>query len=95
MQQTYVATRQPQHKVTELIDDVVTAYVRTDVVTCRSGALAVNEIATVSLPALFVPFQYKDRQQYWNVLLLEKAGAVKILGQPEFAVETVASTLIS
>lgn len=59
---------------------------------CRSGALTVSEIAAAGLPALFVPFQHKDRQQYWNALPLEKAGAAKILEQPEFTVEAVAST---
>jgi hypothetical protein len=48
-------------------------------VVCRSGALTVSEIAAAGLPALFVPFQHKDRQQYWNALPLEKAGAAKIL----------------
>lgn len=50
-----------------------------DVVVCRSGALTVSEIAAAGLPAIFVPFQHKDRQQYWNALPLEKAGAAKIL----------------
>ncbi len=40
--------------------------------------LTVSEIAAAGLPALFVPFQHKDRQQYWNALPLEKAGAAKI-----------------
>ena len=70
---------QPQHKVTEFIDDMAAAYAWADVVVCRSGALTVSEIAAAGLPALFVPFQHKDRQQYWNALPLEKAGAAKIL----------------
>ena len=92
MQQAYAAAGQPQHKVTEFIDDMAAAYARADVVVCRSGALTVSEIAAAGLPALFVPFQHKDRQQYWNALPLEKAGAAKILEQPEFTVEAVAST---
>jgi UDP-N-acetylglucosamine:LPS N-acetylglucosamine transferase len=65
--------------VTEFIDDMAAAYAWADVVVCRSGALTVSEIAAAGLPALFVPFQHKDRQQYWNALPLEKAGAAKIL----------------
>jgi UDP-N-acetylglucosamine--N-acetylmuramyl-(pentapeptide) pyrophosphoryl-undecaprenol N-acetylglucosamine transferase len=64
--------------VTEFIDDMAAAYAWADVVVCRSGALTVSEIAAAG-PALFVPFQHKDRQQYWNALPLEKAGAAKIL----------------
>lgn len=95
VQQAYAAAGQPQHKVTEFIDDMAAAYARADVVVCRSGALTVSEIAAAGLPALFVPFQHKDRQQYWNALPLEKAGAAKILEQPEFTVEAVASTTAS
>ncbi len=69
------------------------AYARADVVVCRSGALTVSEIAAAGLPALFVPFQHKDRQQYWNALPLEKKPARrKILEQPEFTADAVAAT---
>ncbi|VDZ95958.1 UDP-N-acetylglucosamine:N-acetylmuramyl-(pentapeptide) pyrophosphoryl-undecaprenol N-acetylglucosamine transferase [Salmonella enterica subsp. enterica] len=57
------------------------------------GALTVSEIAAAGLPAIFVPFQHKDRQQYWNALPLENAGAAKIFEQPQFTVEAVADTL--
>lgn len=63
-----------------------------DVVVCRSGALTVSEIAAAGLPALFVPFQHKDRQQYWNALPLEKAGAAKIIEQSQLSVDAVANT---
>lgn len=79
VEQAYADEGQPQHKVTEFIDDMAAAYAWADVVVCRSGALTVSEIAAAGLPALFVPFQHKDRQQYWNALPLEKAGAAKIL----------------
>lgn len=57
-----------EYKVTEFIDDIAQAYQWADVVVCRSGALTVSEIAAAGLPAIFVPFQHKDRQQYWNAL---------------------------
>jgi len=69
------------------------AYAWADVVVCRSGALTVSEIAAAGLPAIFVPFQHKDRQQYWNALPLEKAGAAKIFEQPQFNADAVAETL--
>ncbi len=64
VEQAYAEAGQPQHKVTEFIDDMAAAYAWADVVVCRSGALTVSEIAAAGLPALFVPFQHKDRQQY-------------------------------
>ena len=92
VEQAYAAEGQPQHKVTEFIDDMAAAYAWADVVVCRSGALTVSEIAAAGLPALFVPFQHKDRQQYWNALPLEKAGAAKIFEQPQFTADAVATT---
>ena len=51
-------------KITEFIDDMAEAYAWADVVICRSGALTVCELAAVGTPAIFVPFQHKDQQQY-------------------------------
>lgn len=93
VEQAYAGAGQPQHKVTEFIDDMAAAYAWADVVVCRSGALTVSEIAAAGLPAIFVPFQHKDRQQYWNALPLEKAGAATIFEQPQFTAEAVANTL--
>ncbi len=93
VEQAYHAAGQPQHKITEFIDDMAAAYAWADVVVCRSGALTVSEIAAAGLPAIFVPFQHKDRQQYWNALPLEKAGAARIFEQPQFTVEAVTETL--
>ncbi|MBS4433362.1 undecaprenyldiphospho-muramoylpentapeptide beta-N-acetylglucosaminyltransferase [Pectobacterium punjabense] len=93
VQLAYQDVGQTQHKITEFIDDMAAAYAWADVVVCRSGALTVSEIAAAGLPALFVPFQHKDRQQYWNALPLEKAGAAKIIEQPQFSVASVSEVL--
>jgi len=93
VQHAYQQAGQDHHKVTEFIDDMAAAYAWADVVICRSGALTVSEIAAAGLPAIFVPFQHKDRQQYWNALPLEGAGAAKIFEQPQFTAEAVAETL--
>lgn len=89
----YAATGETQHKVTEFIDDMAAAYSWADVVVCRAGALTVSEIAVAGLPALFVPFMHKDRQQYWNARPLEQAGAAKIIEQPSFNTDLVSEVL--
>lgn len=91
----YERVGQTQHKVTEFIDDMAAAYAWADVVVCRSGALTVSEIAAAGLPAIFVPFMHKDRQQYWNARPLEEAGAAKIIEQPQFNADLVAELLAS
>ncbi|AVJ16258.1 undecaprenyldiphospho-muramoylpentapeptide beta-N-acetylglucosaminyltransferase [Serratia rhizosphaerae] len=95
VQREYARVGQTQHKVAEFIDDMAAAYAWADVVVCRSGALTVSEIAAAGLPAIFVPFQHKDRQQYWNARPLEEAGAAKIIEQPQFNADTVAELLAS
>ncbi|MBD2801146.1 undecaprenyldiphospho-muramoylpentapeptide beta-N-acetylglucosaminyltransferase [Xenorhabdus sp. M] len=92
-QEKYESLAQSEFKVTEFIDDMAQAYAWADVVVCRSGALTVSEVSAAGLPAIFVPFQHKDRQQYWNALPLEKTGAAKILEQPEFTADAVATLL--
>ncbi|ANI30928.1 UDP-diphospho-muramoylpentapeptide beta-N- acetylglucosaminyltransferase [Yersinia entomophaga] len=93
VEQAYQQAGQTQHKIVEFIDDMAAAYSWADVVVCRSGALTVSEVAAAGLPAIFVPFQHKDRQQYWNALPLEKAGAAKIIEQPQFTASAVSSLL--
>ena len=51
VEQAYAAEGQPQHKVTEFIDDMAAAYAWADVVVCRSGALTVSGIKTADVTA--------------------------------------------
>ncbi|WP_213991629.1 undecaprenyldiphospho-muramoylpentapeptide beta-N-acetylglucosaminyltransferase [Sodalis sp. dw_96] len=89
----YAEAGQTGHKVTEFIEDMAAAYAWADVVVCRSGALTVSEVAAAGLPAIFVPFLHKDRQQYWNARPLEQAGAARIIEQPQFSVASVSELL--
>lgn len=77
----------------EFITDMKAAYEWADIVICRSGALTVCEIAEVGLPAIFVPFQHKDRQQYLNAKYLADADAAVIIEQQDFSVENLLNAL--
>lgn len=79
--------------VTEFIDDMAQAYAWADVVICRSGALTVCELAAVGTPAIFVPFQHKDRQQYLNAKYLADANAAKIIEQIDLTPERLCAIL--
>lgn len=79
--------------LTEFIDDIAEAYAWADLVICRSGALTVSEIAAVGVPAIFIPFQHKDRQQYYNATYLAQAKAAKIIEQPNLTPETLLQEL--
>ncbi|MEG9474790.1 undecaprenyldiphospho-muramoylpentapeptide beta-N-acetylglucosaminyltransferase [Mannheimia indoligenes] len=77
----------------EFIDDMKAAYEWADLVICRSGALTVCEIAAVGLPAIFVPFQHKDRQQFLNANYLAEAGAAVIIEQVDFNPQSLLNAL--
>ncbi|VFP83151.1 UDP-N-acetylglucosamine--N-acetylmuramyl-(pentapeptide) pyrophosphoryl-undecaprenol N-acetylglucosamine transferase [Candidatus Erwinia haradaeae] len=81
------------HKISEFIDDIANAYSWADIVICRSGAMTVSELAIVGLPAIFIPFPHKDRQQYWNALQLVTVGGAIIYEQQHFTVDTMVQTL--
>lgn len=93
VREAYQQAGQTHHRLCEFIQDMAEAYAWADIIVCRSGALTVSEVAAAGLPAIFVPFQHKDRQQYWNALPLERAGAAKIIEQPEFNVRQVVALL--
>lgn len=84
-----------ENKVTEFIDNMAEAYAWADVVVCRSGALTVSEVAAAGVPAIFVPFKHKDRQQYFNAKPLKDAGAAIIIDEVDFTVVKVAELLLS
>ncbi|WP_230433048.1 undecaprenyldiphospho-muramoylpentapeptide beta-N-acetylglucosaminyltransferase [Plesiomonas shigelloides] len=94
VEQAYQAAGATGHKITEFIDDMAGAYQWADVVICRSGALTVSELAAAGVPAIFVPFQHKDRQQYLNGLTLEKAGAAYIIEQDQLTAERLEAQLL-
>jgi len=56
----------------------------------RSGASTVAEIAVVGRPAIFVPFQHADRQQFLNAELLAAKDGAWVIPQEKFTAETLA-----
>lgn len=82
-----------KHRIVEFIDNMDEAYAWADLIICRSGALTVSEISVVGLAAIFVPFQHKDKQQYWNAKPLEEIGASIIIEQSDFNSEKMISLL--
>lgn len=80
-------------KVTEFIDNVAEAYGWADILICRSGALTVSEVAAAGVPAIFVPFQHKDRQQALNAEHLVESGAALMIEQSELTADALAAAL--
>ena len=68
--------------VVEYIDDMDKAYANSDLIIARSGALTVSEIASVGLPAIFIPLPHAvDNHQFLNAQFLQLANAAVIIEQ--------------
>jgi UDP-N-acetylglucosamine--N-acetylmuramyl-(pentapeptide) pyrophosphoryl-undecaprenol N-acetylglucosamine transferase len=66
--------------VTPFIDDVPGALSRSDLVIARSGGGTVTDVALAARPAIFVPYPFhRDRQQYHNARIIERAGGAVIV----------------
>jgi UDP-N-acetylglucosamine--N-acetylmuramyl-(pentapeptide) pyrophosphoryl-undecaprenol N-acetylglucosamine transferase len=75
-------------EATAFIDDMPSAFARTDLVVCRSGAGAVAELAAAGKPAILVPFPHAaDQHQLRNAEALARAGAARLVGDAEFTGE--------
>ncbi|VFP88208.1 UDP-N-acetylglucosamine--N-acetylmuramyl-(pentapeptide) pyrophosphoryl-undecaprenol N-acetylglucosamine transferase [Candidatus Erwinia haradaeae] len=89
----YMKINQTHYRLSEFIDNIANAYAWADIVICRSGAMTVSELAAVGLPAIFVPFQHKDRQQYWNALSVTKTGGAVMYEESHFTADIIAEQL--
>lgn len=90
----YSALADFPHRVAPFIDKMDEAYAWADMVIARSGALTVSEIATVGLPAIFIPFPYAaDDHQYANAAFLERAGGAIVFRESVLTAEKLSDCL--
>lgn len=85
---------QDQVNVVEYIEDMDDAYANTDLVIARAGALTVSEIASVGLPAVFIPLPHAvDNHQFLNASFLVEAQAAVMLEQSALTVDSLRDTV--
>lgn len=78
----------------QYIDDMDTAYAQADLVIARAGALTVSEIASIGLPAIFIPLPHAvDNHQWLNANYLADANAAVIIEQTDLTPETLRDTV--
>ena len=85
-------------EVYKFIEDMPAAFVRADLVVCRSGASTVAEITAAGKPAVFVPFpRASDDHQRVNAEALAKHGAAVVVEESKlegvWLAETIATLL--
>ncbi|WP_246225739.1 glycosyltransferase [Enterobacteriaceae endosymbiont of Donacia crassipes] len=81
--------------IKEYIQDIHKAYEWADIIICRSGAMTVSEITAIGLPAIFIPFQHKDKQQYFNAIYLKNIGIAKIFEQNNINYNKIANLILN
>ena len=76
------------------IDEMAAAYVASDLVVARSGAMTVSELTTFGLPSILIPFPHAARDhQTVNARHLEHEGASVVIPEAELDPEHLASTI--
>ncbi|PIE45664.1 MAG: undecaprenyldiphospho-muramoylpentapeptide beta-N-acetylglucosaminyltransferase [Gammaproteobacteria bacterium] len=83
-----------QVNVVEYIDDMATAYATTDLLIARAGALTVSEVASVGIPAIFIPLPHAvDNHQWLNANFLAKQDAAVMIEQKHLNAEHLRQTV--
>jgi UDP-N-acetylglucosamine--N-acetylmuramyl-(pentapeptide) pyrophosphoryl-undecaprenol N-acetylglucosamine transferase len=92
------ATTGESAEVFKFIEDMPAAFLRADLVVCRSGASTVAEITAAGKPAIFVPFpRAADDHQRVNAEALAREGAAVVVEESKlegvWLAETIAALL--
>ena len=83
-----------QYEILPFVKDMAEAYSWADVIVCRAGALTVTEVATVGLPAVFVPLPHAvDDHQTANAKTLSEHDAAFLMPQKELTAESLGAIL--
>jgi len=71
-------------EIAPFLTDMPRAFAEADIVVSRAGMGAVSEIAAAAKPSILVPFPAaSDQHQLKNAQALEKAGAARLVLDPE------------
>jgi len=81
-------------RVEPFIEHMAAAYVWTDLIVCRAGAMTVSELAQVGVPSILIPYPHAvDDHQTQNAKFLVDAGAAVWLPQNELTANKLAKML--
>jgi len=80
--------------VRPIAKDMASLYAAADLVVCRGGGGTLAELIAAGRPAIIVPYpHHKDRQQWHNGKVLERAGAGLVMEQARFDGDSLAIVL--
>jgi len=83
----------PAYVVVPYVDRMDLAYAAADLVVCRAGANTVTEVASVGLPAVFVPLPIGNGEQELNARPVVDVGGGLLVQDAAFTPEWVSATV--
>ena len=90
-----IVTDRGNFRLTDYLYDMDRVLAKADLVLCRAGG-TLSELCAAGTPAVVVPSPYvAENHQEKNARILESAGAVKVLTEPEADPELIYNTLWS
>jgi UDP-N-acetylglucosamine--N-acetylmuramyl-(pentapeptide) pyrophosphoryl-undecaprenol N-acetylglucosamine transferase len=93
---TAYARREYVVEVVPFLTNMAERFAWADVIVCRAGAITAAEIAAAGRAAIFVPFGYAtDSHQLRNAQEMARAGAGRVIPEPELTPERLSSEIFS
>ena len=75
------------------VDDMAQAYLASDLIIARSGAVTCSEFGALGRYALFVPLAIGNGEQLLNARTLVETGRAKVIAQSDFSAEYLISSI--
>ena len=93
---TAYARREYSAEVVPFLTNMPERFAWADVIVCRAGALTAAEIAASGRAAIFIPFGHAtDSHQLRNAQEMARAGAGRVIPEPELTPERLSSEIFS
>ena len=93
---TAYARREYPAEVVPFLTDMAERFAWADVIVCRAGAITAAEIAASGRAAIFIPFGHAtDSHQLRNAQEMARAGAGRLIPEPELTPERLSSEIFS
>jgi UDP-N-acetylglucosamine--N-acetylmuramyl-(pentapeptide) pyrophosphoryl-undecaprenol N-acetylglucosamine transferase len=93
---TAYARRQFHAEVVPFLGDMAERFAWADLIVCRAGAITASEVAAAGRAAIFIPFgRATDSHQLRNAQEMEKAGAGRVITEPELTAERLTHEIFS
>jgi UDP-N-acetylglucosamine--N-acetylmuramyl-(pentapeptide) pyrophosphoryl-undecaprenol N-acetylglucosamine transferase len=93
---TAYARREFHAEVVPFLSNMAERFAWANLIVCRAGAITASEIAAAGRAAIFIPFgRATDSHQLRNAQEMSKAGAGKLIAEPDLTADRLANEIFS